>query len=157
MTRSLPSLSGSPRLVQPSLRAGTWWRWESSWGCTPGRLSVQCPAHSRSEKSILPRDHIHVEGDLRILGRKGWRRGSESNRRIKVLQTSPLPLGYRAICLVLRYYTDEVYTEERSQGKRKLIMLAGNALLPLMVQSDPTMGRRRSSCADKSFNRFYER
>jgi hypothetical protein len=27
---------------------------------------------------------------------KGWRRGSESNRRIKVLQTSPLPLGYRA-------------------------------------------------------------
>src|SRR5579884_2251595 len=26
-----------------------------------------------------------------------WRRGSESNRRIKVLQTSPLPLGYRAI------------------------------------------------------------
>ena len=28
---------------------------------------------------------------------KGWRRGSESNRRIKVLQTSPLPLGYRAI------------------------------------------------------------
>ena len=33
--------------------------------------------------------------------RKGWRRGSESNRRIKVLQTSPLPLGYRA--LKLRY------------------------------------------------------
>src|SRR5579863_1481632 len=27
---------------------------------------------------------------------KDWRRGSESNRRIKVLQTSPLPLGYRA-------------------------------------------------------------
>ena len=27
---------------------------------------------------------------------KNWRRGSESNRRIKVLQTSPLPLGYRA-------------------------------------------------------------
>jgi hypothetical protein len=26
-----------------------------------------------------------------------WRRGSESNRRIKVLQTSPLPLGYRAL------------------------------------------------------------
>src|ERR1700744_918696 len=25
-----------------------------------------------------------------------WRRGSGSNRRIKVLQTSPLPLGYRA-------------------------------------------------------------
>ncbi len=26
-----------------------------------------------------------------------WRRGPESNRRIKVLQTSPLPLGYRAL------------------------------------------------------------
>src|SRR5712692_6107876 len=30
---------------------------------------------------------------------KDWRRGSESNRRIKVLQTSPLPLGYRALTL----------------------------------------------------------
>ena len=28
---------------------------------------------------------------------KGWRRGPGSNRRIKVLQTSPLPLGYRAL------------------------------------------------------------
>src|SRR6266566_4876458 len=28
-----------------------------------------------------------------------WRRGSESNRRIKVLQTSPLPFGYRALQL----------------------------------------------------------
>src|SRR6201996_344830 len=31
------------------------------------------------------------------LGRRNWRRGSGSNRRIKVLQTSPLPLGYRAL------------------------------------------------------------
>jgi hypothetical protein len=29
--------------------------------------------------------------------RRCWRRGSGSNRRIKVLQTSPLPLGYRAL------------------------------------------------------------
>jgi hypothetical protein len=37
----------------------------------------------------------HARG--RICGFSGnWRRGSESNRRIKVLQTSPLPLGYRA-------------------------------------------------------------
>ena len=28
---------------------------------------------------------------------KIWRRGPGSNRRIKVLQTSPLPLGYRAL------------------------------------------------------------
>src|SRR6185437_5177960 len=27
---------------------------------------------------------------------RSWRRGRESNSRIKVLQTSPLPLGYRA-------------------------------------------------------------
>ncbi len=27
---------------------------------------------------------------------ESWRRGWESNPRIKVLQTSPLPLGYRA-------------------------------------------------------------
>ena len=27
-----------------------------------------------------------------------WRRGSESNRRIRVLQTLALPLGYRAVC-----------------------------------------------------------
>ena len=28
---------------------------------------------------------------------KNWRRGSELNRRIEVLQTSALPLGYRAL------------------------------------------------------------
>ncbi len=34
---------------------------------------------------------------LERLGSLGnWRRGPGSNRRIKVLQTSPLPLGYRA-------------------------------------------------------------
>src|SRR5581483_569203 len=33
----------------------------------------------------------------KIGGGVNWRRGSESNRRIKVLQTSPLPLGYRAL------------------------------------------------------------
>ena len=29
--------------------------------------------------------------------KRSWRRGPGSNRRIKVLQTSPLPLGYRAL------------------------------------------------------------
>src|SRR5215831_12041905 len=37
---------------------------------------------------------------LQANARKIWRRGSESNRRIKVLQTSPLPLGYRARTLL---------------------------------------------------------
>ena len=31
-----------------------------------------------------------------VSGVFSWRRGSESNRRIKVLQTLALPLGYRA-------------------------------------------------------------
>ena len=31
-----------------------------------------------------------------ILKQLTWRRGAGSNRRIKVLQTSALPLGYRA-------------------------------------------------------------
>jgi hypothetical protein len=35
-------------------------------------------------------------GQQSKLLRRLWRRGSGSNRRIKVLQTSPLPLGYRA-------------------------------------------------------------
>ena len=33
---------------------------------------------------------------IKVSYSKNWRRGSGSNRRIKVLQTSPLPLGYRA-------------------------------------------------------------
>ena len=34
---------------------------------------------------------------VQLNARKCWRRGWESNPRVKVLQTSPLPLGYRAI------------------------------------------------------------
>src|SRR5215831_22602 len=42
---------------------------------------------------------------LSCMGLRGkvWRRGPGSNRRIKVLQTSPLPLGYRALA-GLSYY-----------------------------------------------------
>ena len=36
--------------------------------------------------------HLHVLISKEVK----WRRGAESNRRIKVLQTSALPLGYRA-------------------------------------------------------------
>ena len=45
-----------------------------------------------SRVSPLRRKHMKL-GDLRV---SCWRRGSESNRRIKVLQTLALPLGYRA-------------------------------------------------------------
>ena len=35
--------------------------------------------------------------DILEMSESRWRRGWESNPRIKVLQTSPLPLGYRAL------------------------------------------------------------
>jgi hypothetical protein len=38
-----------------------------------------------------------VQKSSRAMCLKTWRRGPGSNRRIKVLQTSPLPLGYRAL------------------------------------------------------------
>ena len=49
--------------------------------------------------------------------RKDWRRGSESNRRIKVLQTSPLPLGYRALPLKLAFRAEKVHVRQRPAPK----------------------------------------
>ena len=46
--------------------------------------------------------------------RNAWRRGSESNRRIKVLQTSPLPLGYRAFTDYLSVPARKCPLDERS-------------------------------------------
>src|SRR5580658_6799543 len=37
-----------------------------------------------------------ADGKFKMSRKENWRRGPGSNRRIKVLQTSPLPLGYRA-------------------------------------------------------------
>ena len=53
---------------------------------------------------MLSGGYLKSEGRLSFdfLGRNFWRRGSGSNRRIKVLQTSPLPLGYRASCHLIR-------------------------------------------------------
>src|SRR5260370_33501495 len=60
-----------------------------------------------------PANRFAVEGAIQIVAhlalletRKEWRRGSESNRRIKVLQTSPLPLGYRAA-----YFKDDDFLQ----------------------------------------------
>jgi hypothetical protein len=54
-------------------------------------------------RRILPEGGGRIKHEVRAPGLKGplltinyWRRGAESNRRIKVLQTSALPLGYRA-------------------------------------------------------------
>ena len=46
-----------------------------------------------------------VEQPAEVMYLKDWRRGPGSNRRIKVLQTSPLPLGYRALA-GLRIFVD---------------------------------------------------
>ena len=57
---------------------------------------------------------------------RGWRRGAESNRRIKVLQTSALPLGYRAILcdeILTGPLTRETLAEARAKvwsGRRDL-------------------------------------
>jgi hypothetical protein len=44
----------------------------------------------------LPTAAISLSGEFKVSCRENWRRGPGSNRGIKVLQTSPLPLGYRA-------------------------------------------------------------
>ena len=43
------------------------------------------------------RECVGLHGGRHASHRQTWRRGSESNRRIEVLQTSALPLGYRAL------------------------------------------------------------
>ena len=52
-------------------------------------VGIQAEKTTRSQ-AIIARAYIQISC------RSEWRRGSGSNRRIKVLQTSPLPLGYRA-------------------------------------------------------------
>src|SRR5579863_4071907 len=52
--------------------------------------------HGRIEAGEIKRRRGNNLRKLKNATRKVWRRGSESNRRVKVLQTSPLPLGYRA-------------------------------------------------------------
>ncbi len=66
--------------------------------------SAFCPPLAPIEADFSP--STVIETDPRISPKslnsdgkcqKNWRRGPGSNRRIKVLQTSPLPLGYRAL------------------------------------------------------------
>lgn len=53
---------------------------------------VNAPAHAALAKRAAEEAIVLLKNKV---GK--WRRGSESNRRMKVLQTSPLPLGYRAV------------------------------------------------------------
>ena len=48
--------------------------------------------------------------------KRGWRRGPELNRRIKVLQTSALPLGYRAT--LVQFSILDSRTEARSISRK---------------------------------------
>src|SRR6185437_5385181 len=50
--------------------------------------TTHCPLNWLSRNQVTSRE---------TSGEEFWRRGWESNPRIKVLQTSPLPLGYRAV------------------------------------------------------------
>jgi hypothetical protein len=69
----------------------------SSWrrhSCLPRRHSCRRSAGDvNSHLRHYTRHSRRFFGDVR---KRGWRRGPELNRRIKVLQTSALPLGYRA-------------------------------------------------------------
>ena len=64
-----------------------------------------------------------------------WRRGSESNRRIEVLQTSALPLGYRAV-------PQERRTLQEKDSPRKPRNSAGNSPTFSMGRAHSPEGRR---------------
>ena len=68
------------------------------------------------------RDPVPMPGNdsLRMTDQKDWRRGPGSNRRIKVLQTSPLPLGYRAAPENLFVYHEERPARERLERETGL-------------------------------------
>src|SRR5947208_3497470 len=77
----------------------------------PSALSPCNPLQSEQSGSDLSNvlqkslrsSQIGISEEASSLMGSCWRRGPGSNRRIKVLQTSPLPLGYRA-SLGLRFH-----------------------------------------------------
>jgi hypothetical protein len=65
---------------------------------TPGLLTTSATVKAAMLRDAASRDRLRCK--KRVISSKLlriWRRGPGSNRRIKVLQTSPLPLGYRAL------------------------------------------------------------
>ena len=63
----------------------------------------------------------HTRGPIRAAKRQAWRRGPELNRRIEVLQTSALPLGYRAEPQERRKLQQKIWPRKR----RVRCLLAG--------------------------------
>ena len=60
----------------------------------PGHIHKENPVKGRNQSEAAVRGMNSKTSSLRPFC---WRRGSGSNRRIKVLQTFALPLGYRAL------------------------------------------------------------
>src|SRR5262249_54460478 len=90
--------------VQPS-RLGR--PWVAGVNGLEARVGIELEPICRRERKREPAGEIPsaVEGpQFQQVLWVNWRRGSESNRRIKVLQTSPLPLGYRASTAALKIY-----------------------------------------------------
>jgi hypothetical protein len=75
-----------------------------------------------------------------------WRRGWESNPRIKVLQTSPLPLGYRAS--ILNYIENLLHVSGQSARFFGGVARA-NLWRPLCTEDDPHFLTGSSICASR--------
>src|SRR5579863_7672386 len=76
--------------------------------------------HGRIEAGEIKRRRGNNLRKLKNATRKVWRRGSESNRRVKVLQTSPLPLGYRAPTPYVSVLEEKSPSAEEQPGHKKI-------------------------------------
>src|SRR5271165_3277362 len=94
------------------------------------------PPSKSSRRAGWNRRKLH---SLKETTRKDWRRGSESNRRIKVLQTSPLPLGYRAPAPTLAFRPEKVHWRRQDGKQRNLERETG------VEPATSTLARSRST------------
>ena len=63
-------------------------------------------------------ENLGGESHVSDCGTTTWRRGSESNRRIRLLQSPALPLGYPAVCRGEGKHEGEIRKVESGKGKR---------------------------------------
>src|ERR1051326_8038012 len=102
---------------------------------TPPKKNSPSRDTRKQPLGLLKCQHLYDNGALASRGPRAleraaillccWRRGGESNPRIKVLQTSALPLGYRALRFgglpfsVIRAGRKVKLTGNRNMGNRK--------------------------------------
>ncbi len=127
-----------------------------------GRKDTKIHEKDTPVNSCRNRSNLHK---LLNLLRRFWRRGPGSNRRIKVLQTSPLPLGYRASgcprhrspivpSLISPASTAKAHCGMERETRLELATLAlarrcsTTELLPLDANSSISGGRRRVKPAE---------